>query len=95
MLPGDLARSRPYRLPEHKKNLVQEELKAMLNLGVIEESHSDWASPIVLVPKTDGSVRFCVDYRKVNGVSKFDAYTMPRVDELLDRLSYFHSCQII
>ncbi len=85
-LPGEVARSHPYRLPEHKKNVVQEELKAMLNLGVIEESHSDWASPIVLVPKTDGSVRFCVDYRKVNAVSKFDAYPMPRVDELLDRL---------
>ncbi len=85
-LPGEVARSRPYRLPEHKKNVVQEELKAMLNLGVIEESHSDWASPIVLVPKTDGSVRFCVDYRKVNAMSKFDAYPMPRVDELLDRL---------
>ncbi len=85
-LPGEVARSRPYRLPEHKKNVVREELKAMLNLGVIEESHSDWASPIVLVPKTDGSVRFCVDYRKVNAVSKFDAYPMPRVDELLDRL---------
>ncbi len=81
-----MARNRPYRLPEHKKNVVQEELKAMLNLGVIEESHSDWASPIVLVPKTDGSVRFCVDYRKVNAVSKFDAYPIPRVDELLDRL---------
>ncbi len=85
-LPGEVARSRPYRLPEHKKKVVQEELKAMLDLGVIEESHSDWASPIVLVPKTDGSVRFCVDYRKVNAVSKFDAYPMPRVEELLDRL---------
>ncbi len=41
---------------------------------------------IVLVPKTDGSVRFCVDYRKVNAVSKFEAYPMPRVDELLDQL---------
>ncbi len=78
--------SRPYRLPEHKKKVVQSELEAMLEMGVIEESHSDWASPIVLVPKTDGSVRFCVDYRKVNAVSKFDAYPMPRVDELLDRL---------
>ncbi len=61
-------------------------VEAMLEMGVIEESRSDWASPIVLVPKTDGSVRFCVDYRKVNAVSKFDAYPMPRVDELLDRL---------
>lgn len=59
----------------------------MLGLGVIEELHSDWASPIVLVPKTDGSVRFCVDHRKVNAVSKFYAYPMPRVDELLDWLA--------
>ncbi len=84
--PGMVVRSRPYRLPEHKKKVVQSELEAMLEMGVIEESRSDWASPIVLVPKTDGSVRFCVDYRKVNAVSKFDAYPMPRVDELLDRL---------
>ncbi len=84
--PGVVVRSRPYHLPEHTKKVVQSELEAMLEMGVIEESHSDWASPIVLVPKTDGSVRFCVDYRKVNAVSKFDAYPMPRVDELLDRL---------
>ncbi len=84
--PGVVVRSRPYWLPEHKKKVVHLELEAMLEMGVIEESHSDWASPIVLVPKTDGSVRFCVDYRKVNAVSKFDAYPMPRVDELLDRL---------
>ena len=40
----------------------------------------------MLVGKPDGSIRFCVDYRKVNEVSRFDAYPMPRVDELLDRL---------
>ncbi|XP_061920399.1 uncharacterized protein LOC133661276 [Entelurus aequoreus] len=84
--PGVTVRSRPYRLPEHKRKVVREELKAMLELGVIEESHSAWCSPIVLVGKKDGSVRFCVDYRKVNAVSRFDAYPMPRVDELLDRL---------
>ncbi len=89
--PGVVVRSRPYRLPEHKKKVVQSELEAMLEMGVIEESHSDWASPIVLVPKTDGSVRFCVDYRKVNAVSKFDAYPMLRVDELLDRLGGYRS----
>ncbi len=55
----------------------------MLEMGVIEESHSNWASSIVLVCN---SVRFCVDYHKVNAVSKFDAYPMPQVDELLDLL---------
>ena len=58
----------------------------MLELGVIEESHSAWSSPIMLVGKPDGSIWFCVDYRKVNDVSRFDAYPMPRVDKLLDRL---------
>ena len=84
--PGVSVRTRPYRLPEHKRKLVQAEIKTMLELGVIEESHSAWSSPIVLVGKPDGSIRFCVDYRKVNDVSRFDAYPMPRVDELLDRL---------
>ncbi|KAI7792491.1 hypothetical protein IRJ41_015712, partial [Triplophysa rosa] len=83
--PGVVVLNRSYRLAEHKKKVVQTELDAMLKMGVIEESNSDWVSPKVLVPKTDGSVRFCVDYCKVNAVSKF-GYPMPRVDELLDRL---------
>uniref|UniRef100_A0A8C1GUB2 Gypsy retrotransposon integrase-like protein 1 n=1 Tax=Cyprinus carpio TaxID=7962 RepID=A0A8C1GUB2_CYPCA len=81
--PGMVVRSRLYRLPVHKKKVVQAELGAMLEMGVIEESNSNWASPIVLVPKMDGSVRFCVDYRKVNAVSKFDAYPMLRVTSCL------------
>lgn len=84
--PGVTVRLRPYRLPEHKRKVVQRELAAMLEMGVIEESHSAWCSPIVLVVKKDGSIRFCVDYCRVNEVSRFDAYPMPRVDELLDRL---------
>lgn len=44
---------------------------------------SPWASPIVLVDKKDGGVRFCVDNRKLNGVTKFDAYPMPRIEEVL------------
>ncbi|KAM8939633.1 isocitrate dehydrogenase [NAD] subunit beta, mitochondrial [Pelodytes ibericus] len=59
----------------------------MLELGVIEESHSQWSSPIVLVPKPDGSLRFCNDFRKLNEHSKFDAYPMPRVDELIEKLA--------
>lgn len=65
---------------------VQQELKNMLNMENIEESQSDWRNPIVFVPKSDSSIRFCIDFCKVNVVSKFDAYPLLRVDELLERL---------
>ncbi|CAJ0960675.1 unnamed protein product [Ranitomeya imitator] len=77
---------KPYRIPEARREIVSKEVERMLKLGVIEESKSGWSSPIVLVPKPDGEWRFCNDYRKLNEVSKFDAYPMPRVDELIERL---------
>ena len=58
----------------------------MLELGAIQPSSSPLASPVVLVEKKDGSVRFCVDYRKVNQVAKFDAYPMPRVEDVLEEV---------
>ncbi len=58
----------------------------MLKLGVVEPSRSPWSSPIVMVPKPDGTLRFCNDFHRLNEVSEFDGYPMPRVDELLDRL---------
>ncbi|CAM5149577.1 unnamed protein product, partial [Natator depressus] len=62
------------------------EVKKMLELGVIEESYSQWSSPIVLVPKPDGTMRFCNDFRRLNEISQFDAYPIPCIDELVDRL---------
>jgi hypothetical protein len=59
------------------------DLKMMLDCKVIQPSHSPWRSPVVLVRKSDGSLRFCVDYRKVNNVTKKDAYEIPNIEEIL------------
>uniref|UniRef100_A0A674CNJ5 Gypsy retrotransposon integrase-like protein 1 n=1 Tax=Salmo trutta TaxID=8032 RepID=A0A674CNJ5_SALTR len=85
-LPGRKVSMRPYRVPEARQAAIRAETEKMLTAGVIEESHSEWSSPIVMVSKPDGSLRFCNDFRKVNEISKFDAYPMPRVDELLEKI---------
>ena len=55
----------------------------MLQLGIIRPSMSLWAFTVVIVPKPDGTIRFCVDYRKVNKVTKMDAYSIPSMDRML------------
>ena len=76
----------PYRLPYAYRDAVKAEIEDMLKHGVIEESHSEWSAPIVLVKKKDGTLRLCVDYCQLNSISVMDAYPMPRIDELIDRL---------
>ena len=75
------------RIPPIRREEARKLLSDMLKKDVIQTSRCPWASPIVLVPKKDGSVRFCVDYRKVNNLTRKDAYPLPRVDDTLDTLS--------
>ena len=75
------------RLPLHYQQEVRHLLDEMQQQGVIESSSSPWSSPIVLVRKRDGTLRFCVDYRKLNSVTRRDCFPLPRVDDILDSLS--------
>ncbi len=84
--PGTIVRQRPYPVPEARRHAIEEEVQEMLRLGVIEPTRSPWSSSIVMVPKPDGTLRFCNNFRRLNEVSEFNGYPMPRVDELLDRL---------
>lgn len=74
------------RISPHRRQEVKSLLKQMLDRGVVETSSSPWASPVVLVRKKDGSNRFCIDYRKLNHVTRKDAYPLPRIDLTLDAL---------
>ena len=76
-------RQRAYRTPLHLRELLQKKLDTLQEQGVIEESTSPWASPVVLIKKKDGAVRFCCDYRAVNAVIKHDSYPLPRIEDLI------------
>ena len=74
------------RIPFAVRAEVARQLQEMQTQGVIEPSCSPWASPVVLVRKKDGSLRFCIDYRHLNLVTKPDVFPLPRMDDLLDQL---------
>ena len=73
----------------HREKIVQL-VNDMLKQGVIKPSTNAWASPVVLVPKKDGNLWFCVDYRRVNAITKKDVYPLPRIDDILDTLGQAH-----
>ena len=75
------------RIPPFRKCQGKEFLREMLNKKVIERSDSPWASLVVLVQKKDGTTQFCVDYWKVNAVTRKEAYFLPRIDDTVDSLA--------
>ena len=78
--------SGPYRIPDRMKEGVLKEVEKLVDMGVATPSHSPWASPIVPVPKPDGSIRLCIDYRKLNGITVADPYYMTTLEEILERV---------
>ena len=76
--------TRPYRYSETENQVINWEVDKMLAFEIIRQSDSPWSSTIVLVRKANGKVRFCVDYRRLNAITKKDSFPMPRIDDTLD-----------
>lgn len=90
-------RQHPYRVSPKERDAIRRQVQEMLQDDVIQPSTSPWASPVVLVAKKDGTLRFCVDYRRLNKITKKDVYPLPRIDDSLDRLRharYFSSIDL-
>ena len=79
-------RQHPYKAGPMDREREKGEVERMRSMDVIEPQSGEWASPVVMVPKPDGSVRFCIDYRKLNLMTIKDAYPIPRMDKCIDSL---------
>ena len=79
----DIPVTQPYRrIPPNQYQEVKEHIQKLLDSSVIRESHSPYASPIVLVRKKNGALRLCVDYRKLNLRTQKDSFPLPRIESL-------------
>ena len=79
------------------RDVIAGMVKSMEQQGLIRPSTSPWGSPVVPVPKKDGTKRFYIDYRRLNAITKKDGYPLPRIDDILDTLGgnkYFTSSDL-
>ncbi len=72
------------RVPLAKREKMESLIESMKGPGIIKPSSSPWSSPVTLVPKKDDTTRFCVDYQKLNEVTRKDSYPLPRIDGIFD-----------
>lgn len=75
-----------YRVNPDKRLRLQKQVNYILENSIAEPSSSSWSSPSLLADKPDGSDRFCMDFRKVNGVTKPDCYPLPRIEDCVDKV---------
>ena len=79
-------RVNPYRTGPQGRASIRKAVTEMKEGGVVRDATSEWTSPVVLIPKPDGAMRFCVDYRRLNYLTFKDSYPLPRMEDCVDRL---------
>ena len=79
-------KQKPYRANPETRKEIDRRVEEMLQNNFIEESTSPWSSPVVMIPKKDGTMRFCVDYRKLNAIIWKDSFPLPLITQTLDSL---------
>ena len=79
-------KARPYRSNPNVRQEIRRQVQEMLDKDIIEPSTSNFGSPVLLVSKPDGSYRFCIDYRKLNSMTKIDCHPIPRADDCIESL---------
>ena len=77
---------RPYRYNPAQKNKIENQVTKLLNNGMIQESQSPFASPVLVVKKKTGDWRICVDYRRLNAMTIKNRFPLPIFDEIVDEL---------
>ena len=76
-------RQRPYRVPLAQRPVLEGHINRMLKAGIIRRSNSPWLSPVIVVPKKDGSQRICIDFRKLNAITVIPAPSIPNAEDTL------------
>jgi hypothetical protein len=86
-----------FRLSRAEREELETQVQAMLGKGWIQPSSSPYRAPVLVVPKPDGSMRMCIDYRALNKITAKNKYPLPRIDDLIDNLcgsKYFSSLDL-
>ncbi|GKV48019.1 hypothetical protein SLEP1_g54860 [Rubroshorea leprosula] len=78
----------PYRMAPAELIKVKKQLQELLDKGFIRLNTSPWGAPVLFVKKKDGSIRLCIDYRRLNQVTVKNKYPLPRIDDLFDQLQW-------
>ncbi|KAE8885751.1 hypothetical protein PF003_g26788 [Phytophthora fragariae] len=80
-------KQQPYRVSYAEGEIREAEIQQYMELGFVRESNSPWVSPVLVIRKPNGGIRFCIDYRKLNAATVKDCYPMPLIDDIIDVLS--------